>query len=247
MTVTLRKGRYAARLAENDADVTAAQALRHLCFVVGAGRMPLPDGLDRDGFDPICKHVLVEDGFRRLVACFRLLPLASGAEIGRSYAAQYYDLTGLREFAGPVVEMGRFCVHPGVRDPDVLRVAWGAVTRFVDAAGVELLFGCSSFAGIEPGIYRDAFGLLQLRHLAPDCWRPGVKADDIVRFGDAVPDRRQALLTMPPLLRTYLGMGGWVSDHAVVDRAMNTLHVFTGVEIAAIPVARARALRAVAG
>ena len=30
-------------------------------------------------------------------------------------------------------------------------------------------------------------------------------------------------------------MGGWVSDHAVVDRQMNTLHVFTGLEIAAIP------------
>ena len=42
-------------------------------------------------------------------------------------------------------------------------------------------------------------------------------------------------------------MGGWVSDHAVIDARMNTLHVFTGVEIAAIPPARKRLLRAVAG
>ncbi len=42
-------------------------------------------------------------------------------------------------------------------------------------------------------------------------------------------------------------MGGWVSDHAVVDQQMNTLHVFTGVEIGAIPPARKRLLRAVAG
>jgi putative hemolysin len=52
---------------------------------------------------------------------------------------------------------------------------------------------------------------------------------------------------MPPLLRTYLMMGGWVSDHAVIDRQMGTLHVFTGVEIRAIPAARARMLRALAG
>ena len=52
---------------------------------------------------------------------------------------------------------------------------------------------------------------------------------------------------MPPLLRSYLTMGGWVSDHAVVDRDLNTLHVFTGLEISAIPPARARALRMVAG
>ncbi len=51
---------------------------------------------------------------------------------------------------------------------------------------------------------------------------------------------------MPPLLRSYLLMGGWVSDHAVVDRQMNTLHVFTGLEISAIPAARKRLLRAVA-
>jgi L-ornithine Nalpha-acyltransferase len=51
------------------------------------------------------------------------------------------------------------------------------------------------------------------------------------------------MLTMPPLLRTYLAMGGWVSDHAVVDRDLNTLHVFTGLEIRAIPPARARLLR----
>jgi L-ornithine Nalpha-acyltransferase len=52
---------------------------------------------------------------------------------------------------------------------------------------------------------------------------------------------------VPPLLRTYLLMGGWVSDHAVYDRQMRTMHVFTAVEIAAIPPARVRLLRAVAG
>ena len=52
-------------------------------------------------------------------------------------------------------------------------------------------------------------------------------------------------MNIPPLLRTYLAMGGWVSDHAVVDRAMNTLHVFTGLEIAAIPEARKKLLRAI--
>ena len=49
---------------------------------------------------------------------------------------------------------------------------------------------------------------------------------------------------MPPLLRSYLLMGGRVSDHAVVDHAMNTLHVFTGLEISAIPESRKKLLRA---
>ncbi|MBA4351813.1 MAG: ornithine-acyl-ACP acyltransferase, partial [Rhodobacter sp.] len=35
----------------------------------------------------------------------------------------------------------------------------------------------------------------------------------------------------------------WVSDHAVLDPDLDTLHVFTAVEIAAIPPVRARLLR----
>ena len=60
-------------------------------------------------------------------------------------------------------------------------------------------------------------------------------------------DRRAALAGLPPLLRTYLGMGGWDSDHAVIDRELDTLHVFTCVEVDRVPSARAASLRAVAG
>jgi hypothetical protein len=52
---------------------------------------------------------------------------------------------------------------------------------------------------------------------------------------------------MPPLLRSYLLMGGWVSDHAVVDPDLGTLHVFTGLEIRNVPPSRAALLRGVAG
>ncbi|TMV79589.1 GNAT family N-acetyltransferase, partial [Thioclava sp. BHET1] len=183
-----------------------------------------------------------------LVCCFRLLPLAKGSEIGRSYSAQYYNLAALEAFDGPMVEMGRFCLHPAWHDPDILRVAWGAMTRFVDETGVEMLFGCSSFSGTEAEAYHDAFAVLRERHLAPRRWLPRVKAPQVFRFARGLrrhhPDMKRAMLAMPPLLRTYLVMGGWVSDHAVVDRDLNTLHVFTGLEIRAIPPARARLLRA---
>ncbi len=177
--------------------------------------------------------------------------MTGGREIGRSYSAQFYELSALQSFDGPMVEVGRFCLHPDWCDPDILRVAWGAMTRFVDATGVEMLFGCSSFHGTEAAAYQDAFAMLKDRHIAPKRWLPRVKAPNVFRFAQKLrrrkPDARQAQLGMPPLLRTYLLMGGWVSDHAVVDRDMNTLHVFTGLEIKAIPPARSRLLRAVAG
>ncbi|KUF11774.1 GNAT family N-acetyltransferase [Pseudoponticoccus marisrubri] len=242
--IPLTRGRYVARLATRPEDVEAAQSLRGLAFHGGAEP-------DRDGFDAACDHVLVEEQKSgTLVCCFRFLPLSGGAEIGRSYSAQYYELSALTAFDGPMVEMGRFCMHPDHGDPDILRVAWGAMTAYVDAQGVELLFGCASFAGTDARLYYDAFAMLKARHLAPKRWLPRVKAPKVFRFAQRLrrkPDAKQAMLRMPPLLRTYLMMGGWVSDHAVVDNQMNTLHVFTGVEIAAIPPARKKLLRAVAG
>ncbi|MEL7259447.1 MAG: GNAT family N-acyltransferase [Pseudomonadota bacterium] len=243
----LRKGHYRVRTADTQDDLIAAQRLRHLAFLGGQG-----DGLDRDEFDPICTHFLVEDEVTdALVCCFRLLPLNSGDQIGRSYSAQFYELSALAEFDGPIVEMGRFCIHPEARDPDILRAALAAMTRYVDDNGVELLFGCSSFKGTDSDAYLDAFAMLKEKHLAPRRWLPRVKAPSVFNFAQKLrwfkPDAKLAMMAMPPLLRTYLVMGGWVSDHAVVDRQMNTLHVFTGLEINAIPPARKRLLRAVAG
>jgi putative hemolysin len=240
--LSLLRGRYRARTAETPADIAAAQGLRALCFR-GEGAPP-----DADAFDAICTHVLVEDlRDGALVACFRLLPLGSGCEISRSYSAQFYDLRALEAYEGRMVEMGRFCIRPGRSDPDILRVAWGAMTAYVDREGVGMLFGCSSFKGTEAAGYLDAFAMLKEQHLAPRRWWPRVKAPDVFRFAQRLRRIKPAALAMPPLLRTYLMMGGWVSDHAVVDRDLGTLHVFTGLEIAAIPPARARLLRGVAG
>jgi len=239
---SLTRGKYRAAVAASHMDMAEAQALRELCFGT--------EGPDSDAFDPLCTHVLIrETRSGALVCCFRLLVLENGGQVASSYSAQYYELGALTDFRGPMVELGRFCIHPDLSDPDILRVAWGAMTTLVDELEVEMLFGCSAFAGTETKRYLDAFAMLKARHLAPKRWLPRVKAPEIFRFAARLrrkPDARKAMLRMPPLLRTYLIMGGWVSDHAVVDRQMNTLHVFTGLEIAAIPAARKRLLRSVA-
>lgn len=240
--ILLERGRYRARLARGPDDVAAALALRTRAFRTGR--------TDRDDHDAICDHVLIEQAGRaEPVCCYRLLMLDSGAEIDRLYSALFYELSALRHYSGRMVELGRFCADPAVRDPDILRVAWGAMAILVDRCNIRMMVGCTSFPGNDAGRYLPVFARLGARHAAPARWLPGVRADEVVRFpaprGDAAEDREAERL-MPPLLRTYLGMGGWVSDHAVIDREMKTIHVFTAVEVAAIPAARKRLLRAVA-
>jgi putative hemolysin len=242
------KGRYRVRLAETGDDVRAAQHLRHVTFIDGTGAVDRAAKLDTDRFDAACDHILIEEiKTSQLVCCFRLMPLESGAAIGKSYSAQFYDLAALREFPDRMVEMGRFCVHPDHRSGEVLRLAWSAMTRYVDAREIKLLIGCSSFHGIDADTYKDSFALLRDNHLAPNRWSPRRKAANIFEFARKLsllrPDPKRAMRSMPPLLRGYLSMGGWVSDHAVIDHDMNTLHVFTGLEISRVPERISRALR----
>jgi putative hemolysin len=234
------RGKYRARFAETRAETAAALALRARVFRGG-------EAGDEDAFDPRCAHALIEERARgELVAAFRLLRLSGGAEIGQSYSAQFYGLSALADYPGPIAEMGRFCLAPGAKDPDILRLAWVMLAGLVDAEGITFLFGCSSFAGTDALAHSDAFALLAARHLAPQRWRPAVKAPEVCALaGDPrPPDPRRAMLAMPPLLKGYLALGGWVSAHAVIDRDLGTMHVFTGLEIANIPAARAKVLRA---
>lgn len=238
--IRLHRGAYVARASECSADLVRAQAFRAKCFGLGVP-------VDRDEFDGRCLHILIEHGETGvLVGCFRLLTL-DAEEIHDSYAAQYYDVSALARFEGRVVEMGRFCIDATCRYSDVLRLAWAAMTQYVERSDTKLLFGCSSFAGIEAAAYLDVFALLKAQHLAPANWSPGIKAPEVFRFASRLrrkADFKKALAQMPPLLRSYLTMGAWVSDHAVIDRQMNTLHVFTAIEISAIPAARKARLRA---
>lgn len=245
----IERGRWRVRPARNAADLGRARALRARAFFgsEAQGRAPRQDG---DRFDAVCDHFIVEPRAGEApVATFRLLPLASGAQISTSYSAQFYDLSALAALPFALVELGRFCVEPGLGDADVLRLSWAAMAAYADALGARMMFGCTSFAGTDPAPYAEAFALLRARHLAPEALRPRVRAPQVVRFGAGPPPtgRRQGLAAMPPLLRSYLGLGGWVSDHAVIDEAMGTLHVFTGLEISRVPPGRARALRALAG
>lgn len=239
---------YTARIAETAQDVRSAQAFRAQQF----GAVSKNISLDVDIYDAHSKHVLIEDSTTGVLhACFRFIHFKASQDLDDSYSAQFYNLKRLKSYGKPMLEIGRFCMKGGVQDQAILRVAWVFLTRFVDAHDIALMFGCSSFSGTDEAKYTDAFALLKERHLAPDAWKPQSKAAEIYEFAadliDYRPMLRMANQNMPPLLRTYLSMGGWVSDHAVVDRAMDTLHVFTGVEISAIPASRARLLRNDAG
>jgi putative hemolysin len=240
LNIAATKGGFRARLSALPADLAAALELRRTVFRAGLTS-------DQDAFDEGCQHLLIEErATGQLMACARVMMLDSGADVGASYCAQSYGLQGLSDIKSPMLELGRFCTTPHPKATDILRSAWGRLTALVDEHDIGLIFGCSSFQGTDPQAFSASLSYLKSNHLGPRDMPIAPLSMTSFELPNRVSDPKVALQTMPPLLRSYLAMGGWVSDHGVIDHDLGTCHVFTALEVAKIPPARARALRAIA-
>ena len=180
-----------------------------------------------------------------ILGCFRLGVFPNGAAAVHGYSAQFFYLAPLSSFYGPVRELGRFAIDLQKGNSDIFRLAWGAVTQLVKQNNVSCLFGCSSFAGMQPHAHTAAFRYLcRNNHIALDGWRPLFYGG--YRLVQALDDHQDDRVTdLPSLLRAYLALGGIVSDHAVIDPDLGTTLLFTGVHVAQVSQKRAKCLRAI--
>lgn len=221
-------------------ELPALQALRGRAFRGG--------GADTDAFDARCTHLWVGPEEGAPLATIRVQGHHAGT-LEHGYAAQFHDLSALAGAQGPALELGRLCLDPAHASADLMRLIWAGVTRLAEGAGAARLIGCASFRGTDPAAFTPALALLAARHRGPPGLRPAILARESYDFSGLVPDnpRPADMALLPPLLRFYLALGGWVGDHLVIDRDLGTCHLFTCVEIATMPEARKRVLRAMAG
>lgn len=236
----LRCGGLEVQFAGTQADFNAIHTLRRACFRRAAGQD------DSDVFDQIFAHLMVRDSTSGdLVASARLHVLAHDT-LGpaTSYTAQFYDLGPIMAQFHRAVEIGRICLSRNA-PPDTARALLSALAQHCRTLDAQALLGCASFHGVDPARHASALDWLRRHHLAPvelRGRRVSARTMDLPHLPDAA--GRDALANMPTLLRLYLGLGGWVSDHAVMDPDLDTLHVLTLVRVDAIPPARRRSLLA---
>jgi putative hemolysin len=90
------------------------------------------------------------------------------------------------------------------------------------------MFGCASLPGTDPAEHALPLSYLYHYHLAPEQLRLRALPERHVEMNmlakDAI-DVRQARAMLPPLVKGYLRLGGFVGDGAVVDRQFNTTDV----------------------
>ena len=231
------------RLAAGERDLHAVQRLRYDVFVDElGGEGALVDHrmrLERDRFDPHCDHLTVFDASLRAgedaVATYRLMR-GEAARAGEGfYCAGEYDLSPLQRSGRKMLECGRSCVRRGYRDGQALFLLWQGIADYIDAHDSEILFGVASFHGTDPEALAEPLSLLHHRHLAPPDLRvsaigPNARPMQMLP-ADAI-DRARAVAMLPPLLKSYLRLGGFVGDGAWIDRDFNTVDVCLVVDAA---------------
>ena len=235
--VDLRSGALQVRLAETAADIDAIQALRYRIFYERLGARPLPEMLRRrrdfDRFDHGCDHLLVLDhgngrGNKAVVGTYRLLRRTAARCLGGFYSADEYDITPLVAHQGEILELGRSCVDAAYRQRPVMQLLWNGIAAYVFHYDVTLMFGCASLPGTDPDALATPLSYLHYYHLAPSALRPRALNEryiDMHRLSIGAIDPGRALVALPPLIKGYLRLGGFVGEGAVIDEQFNTTDV----------------------
>ena len=234
------------RLASSDCEIAQAQALRYAVFYEELGAKPSAEVAaakrDFDALDENCDHLLVIDheppgGGRNVVGTYRLNLQSTQAHSGDFYSSGEYDIAALINHPSRLLEVGRSCVASEYRKGSVMQMLWLGIAEYMAENDVGIMFGCASFAGADPAQHAYALSYLHHHHLAPPELRP--RALDRLRVDMAMlpkeeiePQKASAML--PPLIKGYLRLGGYVGDGAVIDYQFNTVDVCVIVEASRI-------------
>jgi putative hemolysin len=230
-------GNLVARLAEDDSEIEAAQALRYRVFYEEMSAHPSPEveaaKRDFDRFDEICDHLLVVDRQRTdlpggVVGTYRLLRSSVADQNGGFYTADEYDISRIVGIPGETLELGRSCVEEDYRNRPTMQLLWQSIAQYVFRYDIGLMFGCASMPGTDPQSLSLPLSYLCHYHLAPPALRPRALDEryvDMRLLPEEEIDQRRALAELPPLIKGYLRLGGFVGDGAVVDYDFNTTDV----------------------
>ncbi len=236
-------GRYRVRLAQDGNDRIAACRLRFNVFNVEMGEglsSSYSTGLDRDRFDSVCDHLIVEDSEDgQVVGTYRMQSgLAAAAAFGY-YSAQEFEFAPYECIRSQVLELGRASIDRRHRSSEVLTLLWRGIAQYAKYHGLRYLIGCSSLNSKDP---LDGWSLY--RQLSSQLVSFEYITVPTTVFTLPCPEAEAAIpIRVPKLLRTYLSVGARICGPPAWDRAFGTIDFLTLLDLKQItPAARSRFL-----
>jgi len=253
-------GQYLLRMAESVEDRDAACRLRFKVFNLELGEgleSSYATGMDTDGFDLFCEHLLVEEKLtRRIVGTYRMQTGSAAARNVGYYSAQEFNLDPYEPLRAGILELGRASIDCEHRTPEVLILLWRGIAQYATDMGLRYLIGCSSLNSRDPQEGWQMYRQLEQYRVSPEFeTRPterfqcpveqdGPSAQQEGRQ-ESDPLRTHNLVTVkiPKLMKTYLALGARIAAEPAWDREFGTIDFLTLLDLKQIlPGARNRFL-----
>lgn len=201
-------------------EILQAQRLRYNVYYKENMRFN-EDEIDRDAFDAVCEHLVVEEvSTQRIVGTYRLISREAADACGQFYSQSEFNLKKLLDSGARILEVGRACVDASYRTQGVIRLLWQGLLQYTTQHKIKYLFGCASFSGSDPLVYQHGFSYLHYARTAPAHICPEVLATGAALVHMLPPEDvnvTKAWSEIPSLLRGYLQVGGWVGQGIFQD------------------------------
>jgi len=248
-------GRYRLRLAETAEDRDAACRLRFKVFNIELGEgleSSYETGLDKDQFDPVCEHLLVEDKLgRRIVGTYRMQSgITAACNLGY-YSEQEFSFAPYEPLRAGILELGRASIDREHRTPEVLTLLWRGIAQYANDMGLRYLIGCSSLNSNDPAEGWQMYHQLEHFRVPPEfhtiptaayacpTQQQGEPAQPspchLDRSMPGAPDASAqpalAPVKVPKLLKTYLAIGARIAAPPAWDREFHTIDFLTLLDL----------------
>ena len=226
------KKRLAVSLARSPSEVAEAQRLRYKVFSKEMGaQVSGTNGLDIDGFDQFCEHLLVRDcDTQQVVGTYRILSPQMANEAGGYYSAGEFDISRLQHLFGSTVEVGRACVHQDYRSGGTITLLWAGLANYMQIHHYEYMIGCASIPMTDGGhAAASLYNSIKDEHLSPQEYR--VFAHNPLPIESL---RRDLQVACPPLIKGYLRLGAYICGAPAWDAHFNTADILVMLPLSRI-------------
>ena len=228
--IRLEAGDFVVRLALTEEERMAAYSLRFVVFNLEMNEgleSAYADGYDRDHFDDVCDHMIVED--RRTGAIVGTYRMQMGEVAGQYfgyYSEQEFCFAPYESMRSQIVELGRACIHRDYRSTDVLHLLWRGIARYALVNGARYMMGCCSLTSQDAAMGHAVYETLQGCMVEPELRTVATAAYALPAAKVTMPDVRA-----PKLLRAYLTIGAKICSEPAIDREFKTIDFLTLLDL----------------
>lgn len=224
-------GPYTVETITSHEDLVRIIELRHHSFVEDFAMAAPANWVDTDQYDLLADHVIVKHvDSKEILGTYRIV---CSEFSDRFYSQEQFEIQKLRELPEVKIELGRACIHREHRNGVTLNLIWKGLARYATVVNARYMFGCASVKTVSPELAYSMFW-----HLYPFYFKDTLRSAVLPNYNcpkptgiDSLPTWREVEASIPPLLRSYLQAGAYISSEPALDALFGCVDFLTALDL----------------